>query len=181
VLIHFPYDVATGDRFNLDAVKSWWAKPCGTLPVLMKDGMVHILHQLDYGALNAPQAKPVILTADQLAAAKEAAAKKKADNAAKALAWNLQAAEAGDAYGEYRMGERYRDGDGVAKDLRQAANGSPRPPARVTNWPRKNSHHCPQTDPFTIPSTNPTPGLCLSPSLSRCFQPFLTVSYSIPR
>lgn len=45
---------------------------------------------------------------------------KKRENLAKALAWNLKQAEAGDAYGLYRMGERYRDGDGVAKDMRKA-------------------------------------------------------------
>ena len=35
----------------------------------------------------------------------------------KALAWDQSQAEQGDAYGQLRMGERYRDGDGVAKDL----------------------------------------------------------------
>lgn len=120
VLVHFPHDVATGDKFKYDAEKSWWAKPSGTIPVIMKDGIVHILHRLDYGALNAPQVAPVVLTSDQLAAAKEAAAKKKVENAAKALAYNLKAADAGDSYGEYRMGQRYRDGEGVAKDLRQS-------------------------------------------------------------
>jgi len=35
----------------------------------------------------------------------------------KALAWDQLQAEQGDAYGQLRMGERYRDGDGVAKDL----------------------------------------------------------------
>ena len=35
----------------------------------------------------------------------------------KALAWDQSQAEQGEAYGQLRMGERYRDGDGVAKDL----------------------------------------------------------------
>ena len=36
---------------------------------------------------------------------------------AKELAWNQSQAEKGDAYGQFRMGQRYRDGEGVAKDL----------------------------------------------------------------
>ena len=37
-----------------------------------------------------------------------------------ALKANMDAAAKGDAYGEFRMGERYRDGDGVEKDLKKA-------------------------------------------------------------
>jgi TPR repeat protein len=46
-------------------------------------------------------------------------ARKKAMDEAqtKALAWDQSQAEQGEAYGQLRMGERYRDGDGVAKDL----------------------------------------------------------------
>ena len=52
-----------------------------------------------------------------LAAAAKAQAdalKKKADDAA--LKYDLDLAAKGDAYGELRMGKRYRDGEGVAKD-----------------------------------------------------------------
>ena len=38
----------------------------------------------------------------------------------KALKFNQDAADKGDAYGLMRMGERYRDGDGVEKDLAKA-------------------------------------------------------------
>jgi TPR repeat protein len=58
----------------------------------------------------------------QIAAEKAAeirAEKKKAADAA-ALKANLAAAEKGDAYGLLRMGERYRDGNGVEKDLGKA-------------------------------------------------------------
>jgi TPR repeat protein len=39
---------------------------------------------------------------------------------AKAVAFNQAQADKGDAYGLLRMGERYRDGDGVPKDLVKA-------------------------------------------------------------
>lgn len=38
----------------------------------------------------------------------------------RALEVNIEKAEKGDAYGQYRMGERYRDGDGVPKDTAKA-------------------------------------------------------------
>lgn len=38
----------------------------------------------------------------------------------KALEHNITQAEKGDAYGQFRMGERYRDGDGVEKDSAKA-------------------------------------------------------------
>ena len=51
----------------------------------------------------------------------EAAAEKaKVKGESRALAANEAAAAKGDAYGLLRMGERYRDGDGVAKDLAKA-------------------------------------------------------------
>jgi TPR repeat protein len=37
-----------------------------------------------------------------------------------ALAWNQLQAEKGDAYSQLRMGERFRDGEGVARDLSRA-------------------------------------------------------------
>jgi hypothetical protein len=59
------------------------------------------------------------LDAQRRAAAEKAAAAKKSmqDNV---LKWNQQQADKGDAYGLLRMGERYRDGDGVPKDLTKA-------------------------------------------------------------
>ncbi len=38
----------------------------------------------------------------------------------RAVAWNLSKANSGDAYGQFRMGERYRDGEGVVKDETKA-------------------------------------------------------------
>ncbi len=58
---------------------------------------------------------------------------KTAEAKAKALEWNQEQADKGDAIGLLRMGERYRDGEGVEKDLNKshdyltkaAAAGSP--------------------------------------------------------
>ena len=55
---------------------------------------------------------------DKRAKEKAAAAKKLAEQ--KALKSNQDSADKGDAYGLLRMGERYRDGDGVDKDLAKA-------------------------------------------------------------
>lgn len=76
------------------------------------------------------------------AKAKAAATKKAADE--KALASNQAAADKGDAYGLLRMGERYRDGDGVAKDLptarvyftKAAAAGSPSAQSALDKLPK---------------------------------------------
>jgi TPR repeat protein len=65
--------------------------------------------------------------------AKEQQDKAKQQQAAKILAFNQAEADKGDFYGLLRMGERYRDGDGVSKDLgkardylaKAAAAGSP--------------------------------------------------------
>jgi len=63
---------------------------------------------------------PPPLTPEQIAAqkAKDAAAKKSGEE--RALKMNQDLADKGDAYGLLRMGERYRDGDGVAKNLPKA-------------------------------------------------------------
>jgi TPR repeat protein len=65
-----------------------------------------------------PPPKP--LTPEQIAAAKAKAEVSKKSGAAAALKSNLDAAAKGDAYGLLRMGQRYRDGDGVEKDLVKA-------------------------------------------------------------
>lgn len=54
------------------------------------------------------------------AEAKAKAAAQKQDAAARALKFNQDAAAKGDMFGLLRMGERYRDGDGVEKDLAKA-------------------------------------------------------------
>ena len=80
---------------------------------------------------------------EQLRAAAEKAAAAKKQTDAKVLKSNQELADKGDAYGLLRMGERYRDGDGVPKDLakakdyltKAAAAGSPTADADLKNLP----------------------------------------------
>jgi len=65
-----------------------------------------------------PPPKP--LTPEQIAAAKAKTEASKKSGVAAALKSNQDAAAKGDSYGLMRMGERYRDGDGVDKDLAKA-------------------------------------------------------------
>ena len=75
--------------------------------------------------------------------AKEKAEAKKQAVTDKVLKSNQDAADKGDAYGLLRMGERYRDGEGVLKDLAKAhdyltkasAAGSPTADADLKNLP----------------------------------------------
>jgi|GEM_PF-1100464 len=77
----------------------------------------------------------------RISAEKAAAAKKVAQD--KVLKFNQDLADKGDAYGLLRMGERYRDGDGVPKDFtkardyltKAAAAGSPSAEADLKNLP----------------------------------------------
>lgn len=63
-----------------------------------------------------------VLTAIENEKAEKAAAKQAKIDATKAASvkWNQEQADNGDSYGLQRMGERYRDGDGVPIDLSKA-------------------------------------------------------------
>jgi hypothetical protein len=76
------------------------------------------LEQWDYGLDYTPQ--PHKLTPEEVAAAKTQADRKKATGDAATLKFYQEQAEKGDAYGQYRMGIRYLEGDGVPKDLAKA-------------------------------------------------------------
>ena len=75
--------------------------------------------------------------------AKDKEDEKKRAVADKVLKFNQDAADKGDAYGLLRMGERYRDGEGVQKDLAKAkdyltkavAAGSPSAADELKNLP----------------------------------------------
>lgn len=75
--------------------------------------------------------------------AKEKEDEKKRAVLDKVLKFNQDAADKGDPYGLLRMGERYRDGDGVPKDLvkakdyltKAAATGSPTADSELKNLP----------------------------------------------
>jgi TPR repeat protein len=79
------------------------------------DDQVVTMHKLDYGL---PCAK--MWSSEELAAIKDRIEAPKKAAAAKALQSNQDAADKGDAYGLLRMGERYRDGEGLEKDLAKA-------------------------------------------------------------
>jgi hypothetical protein len=65
-------------------------------------------------------AKEKATKAEELKAQSAAREEVRVKAAGAALAFNEAAAARGDAYGLLRMGERYRDGEGVAKDLPKA-------------------------------------------------------------
>jgi hypothetical protein len=73
------------------------------------------VHKLIYG-------KPClkIWSPEELAALQQKANAQKQDVQDAALKFNQSQADKGDAFGLLRMGERYRDGDGVPKDLEKA-------------------------------------------------------------
>jgi TPR repeat protein len=97
VVKNYPYQAADGDPVpNFMAAKS-----AGVIDV-----RAQTIHCLDFGVIcAAPGTSP-----EEIAAAKKAG-----DD--KALAANEDAAAHGDPYGLLRMGERYRDGDGVETNL----------------------------------------------------------------
>lgn len=111
-LTGYPKEMAEGDSFDFKA--SWWARGVGNVSL---DGGV--MRHLDYGKVWVP-APPHVLTADERKALEAARLAARAKAAAAAVAFNQAAADRGDAYGLLRMGERYRDGDGVARDPRKA-------------------------------------------------------------
>ena len=86
---------------------------CGTEPTQDE------LRKLKDEADARQKAEEIELDAQRRAAAEKAAAAEQSMQD-KVLQWNQQQADKGDAYGLLRMGERYRDGDGVPKDLAKA-------------------------------------------------------------
>ena len=102
---NFPYPTPP-----LQAYEEMMAYESGYLSYTNKASKVITIHTLDYGT---PCAK--ILSPEEIRAADPRTAA-----AERALKFNQQLADSGDAYGLLRMGERYRDGDGVPKDLNKA-------------------------------------------------------------
>ena len=116
---NYPYTVAENERVGPGDKTFMCAKLAGTYTYPTAIGGSHTIRKLDYGTVYTPP-PPTPLTPEQIAAAKAKAAAAKKAGEEKALKSNQAAAEKGDAYGLLRMGERYRDGDGVAKDLPKA-------------------------------------------------------------
>jgi hypothetical protein len=113
-LVNFPYQVSADDRIWPQS--HYVAKPVGTYTFTTVLGASRTLNKLDYGIISTPP-PPRPLTPEEQAIVKAASAKRKKDAASAALKFNQDLAAKGDAYGQLRMGERYRDGDGVQKDL----------------------------------------------------------------
>lgn len=122
---NFPYSVADNDWLGADSKNHtfYLAKEAGTFTYPTVLGGTRTIRKLNYGEIYVPPPP----TPEQIAAAKAAADKAKAKADAerkaaqdKALRYNQDLADKGDAYGLMRMGERYRDGEGVPKDLAKA-------------------------------------------------------------
>lgn len=110
----YPYEVEEDQYIERIA-----AKDSGVYTYTTVLGGTSTIRRFVYGRIvNAPTVPPP--SPEQLKALADAEARKKAASDAKALNYNRDLAERGDAYGQFRMGERYRDGDGVDKDPRQA-------------------------------------------------------------
>lgn len=119
---NFPYGVAEQEKITVDSDKRQFfiAHTAGTHSYHTVLGGSRTIRMLDYGQIYVPT--PEEIAAEQRAAQeKKDAEKAKADEGkARALRMNQDAAEKGDAYGLLRMGERYRDGEGVKKDTAKA-------------------------------------------------------------
>ena len=115
---NFPFEVVSEQVVSENQhLMAWYV---GTYTYTTVNGASRTIKKLDYGT---PCNPPPELIKQQIEAAKAKAllAKKKAEQAkATALKSNQDAAAKGDMFGLLRMGERYRDGDGVEKDLAKA-------------------------------------------------------------
>jgi hypothetical protein len=116
LLKNYPYknSVVDGQKIKFLAIRT------GNFQFTDTSGGISTIAAYDYGTPYIPPSP----TPEQIAAAKKAT-KEKADvakqaGAAVALKANQDAAAKGDAYGLLRMGERYRDGDGVETNLAKA-------------------------------------------------------------
>ncbi len=123
---NFRSSAASGQRIRANAVRigdyTWNEMPleyydCGIIP--SKTELIAYLSEQSkqesdrLAILRAAQEKANAEAKAKVAAQKQAAA-------ARALKVNQDAAAKGDMFGLLRMGERYRDGDGVEKDLSKA-------------------------------------------------------------
>ncbi|MGA9877048.1 MAG: hypothetical protein WBQ21_14700, partial [Solirubrobacteraceae bacterium] len=110
----------------------WEATDLNNFPIQMEFGKgdLHVkihyhdvkLGEPDPGLFEVPKGYTRYASVDDMLYGKPAAAlpEPKAEVDARVLKWHEELADSGDAYGDLRMGLRYRDGDGVPKDLQQA-------------------------------------------------------------
>jgi len=107
---NFPYSVTGGQGF--DEMMAYYD---GVYDYRNTTGPIITVPKLDYGT---PCVK--IWSAAEMAAAKQKIEAQKKAIQDRVLKNNQALADKGDPYGLRRMGERYRDGDGVPKDLAKA-------------------------------------------------------------
>lgn len=117
----FPFQMAEGDLVTERLALT--AKESGTYTYPTTLGGSRTIHKLIYGIpCDAPAPSPAELAAQASIQKSKSDAKEKAkqDAAARVLKWNQDQADAGDPYGLMRMGERFRDGEGVETNLVKA-------------------------------------------------------------
>ena len=118
---HYPYDVAEGDWIGDDTKTRTFhlAKEAGTYTYSTVLGGSRTIRKLEYGTpYTTPPPPPP--TPEQIVEIKAKAAAGKKASEQKVLKYNQELAAKGDPYGLLRMGELYRDGEGVPKDLGKA-------------------------------------------------------------
>ena len=114
-IVNFPYDAAEGDVFGSPNYV-YLVKPAGIYTYSTAAGSTRTIRKYDYGIPCGPPVK----TPEEIAREAKENAKRAAAGAAAALKSNQEQCAAGDAYGQLRMAERYRDGDGVETNLIKA-------------------------------------------------------------
>jgi len=109
----FPYQVAE------ESFVSGAAKAAGvyTYPTVL--GGTSTIHNFDYGLISTapPRAIPSL---EELNQQRQASLDKKTASQARSFQINLELAKSGDPLGQWRLGQMYRDGEGVAKDTQAA-------------------------------------------------------------
>jgi TPR repeat protein len=92
----------------------------GTYTYSTVNGSSRTIQKLDYGVPCGVPLELIKQQVEQSKVAKEKAEQAKLAAAEKALKYNQEQADKGDPTGLLRMAERYRDGEGVEKDLTKA-------------------------------------------------------------
>jgi hypothetical protein len=110
-VVNYPYVVGEND-----VLPNRVAKDSGTYTYNTVMGSSSTLHKLDYGTVTSKPA-PVMPSNEEIRQAKADAEKKRQEAKPEEVKQDRELADSGDPRGQRRMGERYRDGDGVKKNL----------------------------------------------------------------
>jgi TPR repeat protein len=117
----FAYRASDGDILARTANYTAFESETYTYTTVL--GAERTVHRLKYGTVcdvPAPSQDEVEAFAAEQKAIADAKLKSKQDADARTLKWNQEQAAQGDSFGLLRMGERYRDGNGVEKDTSKA-------------------------------------------------------------